>query len=97
MRTTPGTGNFLAPIEDSIRNKLIPALTGRSAISDVEREQLALPCRLGGLAIPDLTSSLHLTFKPPKIFVAQLLSSSSTDNTKSVMTPSQSRRKSNEE
>ena len=56
MRTTPGTGDLLAPVEDIIRNKFIPALTGRSAISDVERELLALPCRLGGLAIPNLTS-----------------------------------------
>ena len=28
MRTTPGTGDFLAPIEDIIRIKFIPALTG---------------------------------------------------------------------
>ena len=36
MRSTPGTGDLLAPVEDIIRNKFIPALTGRSAISDVE-------------------------------------------------------------
>ena len=29
MHTTPGTGDFLAPIEDIIRNKFIPALTGK--------------------------------------------------------------------
>ena len=38
MRTTPGTGKFLSPIEDIIRHKFLPALTGRSAISESERE-----------------------------------------------------------
>ena len=57
MRTTPGTGKFLSPIENIIRHKFLPALTGRSAISDSERELLALPCQLGGLGIPDLTKS----------------------------------------
>ena len=57
MRTTPDTANYLEPIESIIRHKLIPALTGKSAISDLERELLALPCRLGGLGIPDFTSS----------------------------------------
>ena len=28
MYTTPGTGDFLASIEDIIRNKFIPALAG---------------------------------------------------------------------
>ena len=58
MRSAPGTMHgFLAPIEDIIRNKFIPALTRRPEISDLERQQLALPCRLGGLTIPNLTSS----------------------------------------
>ena len=57
MRTTPDTGKFLSPIENIIRHKFLPVLTGRSAISDSERELLALPCRLGGLGIPDLTKS----------------------------------------
>ena len=60
MRATPGTGDFLAPIKDIIRNKFIPALSGRSGISNLERQQLALLCRLGYLAIPDLTSLSHL-------------------------------------
>ena len=37
---------------------MLPALTGRLAISDSERELLVLPCQLGGLGIPDLTKSL---------------------------------------
>ena len=43
---------------------LLPAITGQSALSDVERELLALPSRLGGLGIinPVTSSDIqHLT------------------------------------
>ena len=55
MRTTPGISELLSPIEDIIRNKLIPALTGKVSISDSERDLLALPCRLGGLGLTNPT------------------------------------------
>ena len=55
MRTTPGSRNAFTPPEDIIRNEFIPALTGKSTISDQERELLSLPCRLGGLGNPDFT------------------------------------------
>jgi hypothetical protein len=45
----------LSPIEDLIRHKFIPALTGRNAVSDIERQLLALPPKLGGLGITDFT------------------------------------------
>ena len=54
-RTTPGTCDALSPLEDTIRNEFLPALTDRSAITDQERELLFLPCWLGGLGIPDFT------------------------------------------
>ena len=38
-------------LEEAIRYKFLPAITGQSALSDVERELLALPSRLGGLGI----------------------------------------------
>ena len=47
----PGIGDLLKPLEEVIRHWFIPALIGRSAISDVERELLSLPTRLGGLGI----------------------------------------------
>ena len=50
-RTVPGTSDLLKPLEEVIRHWFIPALIGRSAISDVERELLSLPTRLGGLGI----------------------------------------------
>ena len=55
MCTTPGTCDALSPLENAIRNEFLPALTGRSAITDQERELLSLLCRLGGLGIPDFT------------------------------------------
>ena len=39
------------PIENAIRQRLIPAITGKSSISDIDREIFALPTRLGGLNI----------------------------------------------
>jgi len=44
--------NLLQPLEDAIRNRLIPALFGHqenTAISDLDRALYALPSRLGGL------------------------------------------------
>ena len=50
-RTVPNIGNLLQPLEDTLRQRFIPALTGRPAPSDTERELLALPARVGGLGI----------------------------------------------
>ena len=48
MRTI---SHLFQPLEDAIRLKLIPSLTGHSACSAQEREILSLPCRLGGLGV----------------------------------------------
>ena len=48
----PDIGDLLAPLEKAFRDKLLPTITGRAAISDDERELLALPVRLGGLGVP---------------------------------------------
>ena len=63
MRTIPGTGDVFQPLEDAIRFKFLTALTGRSAFSDVERELLALPVRLGGLGITMPTSCRERHFQ----------------------------------
>ena len=42
---------FLQPLKNILCEKFIPALTGRPAPSDTERELLALPTRNGGLGI----------------------------------------------
>jgi hypothetical protein len=51
MRTVPNTSEYFAPLEDALRQDLIPVITGRSSITDDERKLLALPCRLGGMGL----------------------------------------------
>ena len=60
-RTIPAISDMLHPLEETITNILIPALTGRSSISGLERELLALPPRLGGLgiSIPSVEAALQ--------------------------------------
>jgi hypothetical protein len=67
VRTCPDVGHLLQPLEDAIRHKFIPALTGQCAPNDTERELLALPVRLGGLGIinpAQLTSFQHRKLRP---------------------------------
>ena len=49
-RATPSISSFIPSLEDSLRTKLIPMLTGKEPPNDTERD-LALPVRLGGLGI----------------------------------------------
>ena len=62
QRTISNIGNLFAPLESTIREKLIPALIGRS-VSDEERKVISLPVRLGGLGIanPTLTAEHEFT------------------------------------
>ena len=43
--------DLLQPVENVLRQKFIPALTGHTQPGDVERELFSLPARLGGLGI----------------------------------------------
>ena len=45
----------MQPLEDSTRHCFIPAVTGKSAITDQERNIFSLPVRLGGLNTPNPT------------------------------------------
>ena len=59
-RVIPAEKSAFAPLEQALRNKFLPALTGQSAISLDTRRLLALPSRLGGLGIRDpVTTSAH--------------------------------------
>ena len=57
QRTIEGIAPMFLPLEDVIRNELIPAVCGRG-VSDIERRLIALPYRWGGLGIqnPALTA-----------------------------------------
>ena len=56
-RTVPDITRFFQPLEDVIRNKFIPCLTGRPPLNDLEHKLLSLPPRLGGLGIPNPTAT----------------------------------------
>ncbi|XP_064400133.1 uncharacterized protein LOC135346443 [Halichondria panicea] len=61
-RTIQGIGNLLEPLESTIRMKLLPTLTGQPPPSDEMRDLLALPARLGGIAISNPTAVAEAEF-----------------------------------
>ena len=60
-RTIPDAEELFKPLEEMIRTRLIPSLTGQNSCNDDMRDLLALPTRLGGLGIsnPSKQSSGH--------------------------------------
>ena len=50
QRTMGDINHLFSPLEDAIRDNLIPAIVGRK-VSDIEREVMSLPVRFGGLGI----------------------------------------------
>ena len=79
MRTVPNIEHLLLPLEETIQEKLLPALAGRHHPSVRDRAIIALPPRLGGLGIPnplgqaetELQNSKALTAKLTQMIVAQ--------------------------
>ena len=61
-RTISGIQHLLQPLETTIRQNLIPAITGR-VCSDLERDMLALPPRLGGLGMISPATNSESEFK----------------------------------
>ena len=68
LRTIEGISPLMKPLEDTIRQQFLPALTGRDSPSDEELELLALPSCHGGLGLvnptamaDEYTSSLQIT------------------------------------
>ena len=51
MRTTPIDGVTFTPLETTIRNHLLPSISGKWDISDSMRKILAMPTRCGGLGL----------------------------------------------
>ena len=59
------------PLEDEIRESLIPALCGRP-VSDIERRILALPYRYGGLGIVNPVVAAVIEYNTSKVLTADL-------------------------
>ena len=67
MRTVPDTANLFQPLESILREKFIPAITGKSSISDEDRALLALPPpRLGGLGLTNPSREANHCFEASK-------------------------------
>ena len=62
QRTISGIKHLFEPLENSIREKLIPAIVGRS-VSDIERRLLALPVRFGGIGIQNPVDTADNEYK----------------------------------
>ena len=54
LRPVPDTADYLLPIEDILRSRFIPAITGGHVCSDAKSELLALPVKFGGLKLQKL-------------------------------------------
>ena len=63
MRTIPDISEILRPVDEVINTKFIPAITERAAISERDRNLLALPVKLGGLGIPIFSESCIIEYK----------------------------------
>ncbi len=66
MRTTSSITSILKPLEDAIRLRLLAAITGKTAVSDLDRELFTLPARLGGLNVPNPSSISATEFSASK-------------------------------
>ena len=62
LRTIPNIRHLLLPVERTIRNKFIPAVTGCHICSDKERVLISLPTRYGGLIIPIFHETAEIEF-----------------------------------
>ena len=74
IRTIPNIADLLQPLEDAIRHKFIPSLTGQSALNCETRELMALPIRHGGLGIINPTRNNSYHHKSSQSITAPLVS-----------------------
>ena len=51
LQTLPDIADYLLPIEETLRSRFIPAITGGHICSDAERALLALPVKFSGLGL----------------------------------------------
>ena len=67
MSAIPDLNNLLVPIEETIRSRFIPALTGGYHCSDLERTLLSLAVRFGGLGITNFVYVSSLEYNNLRI------------------------------
>jgi len=74
-RSIKDISHFLQPLEDIIRTKFIPALTGKPAPNDDLRALLALPCRLGGLGLVNPTRTADQEYSASREVTSPIVNS----------------------
>ena len=74
IRTIPDISDHLQPLEDAIRQKFLPSLTGLNAPSDEMRELMALPVRHGGLGIINPCQNNQIQHQSSERITAPLVS-----------------------
>ena len=62
LRTTPNIHHLLLPLERTIWNKVIPAVTGCHSCNDKERVLISLPTWYDGLAVPIFHKTAEIEF-----------------------------------
>ena len=75
MQVTSGDEDSWNQLEAALRHKFLPALTGRQAFSDVEREMLSLPAKLGGIGVIDPSRVCSSQHEAPRKVSPPLISS----------------------
>ena len=76
MRTISEISHHLVSLEETLRNRFIPAITSGHICNDTERKLLFLPTRFGGLAIPifyDQASTEYSNSRKLTVQLARLL------------------------
>ena len=54
LRTVPDIADYVLPIEETLRSRFIPAITGGHISSDAERALLGLPVKFDSLGLQNL-------------------------------------------
>ena len=83
QRTIPGIRHLFIPLEEAIKEKLIPAIIGRK-ISDVERKIFAVPVRMGGMNILNPVETAETEYESSRYItenLAQVIGNQETDLT----------------
>ena len=72
MRTVPGISTLLAPLEDALHRRLIPAITGRPPCSAQVRDLPALSAKVGGFGIAKPTVECAPAYEASRSVTASL-------------------------
>ena len=73
LRTIADIASLLQPLENIIRNRLIPSLLENRAVSDEEHDLISLPTKLGGLGIPVVTKIANIAYKTSRDLTSSLI------------------------